>query len=622
MNRTLSDIDTISPTLLLSLLDQSDDAFIAVRAQDGRIVFANERATAYADCDRNELIGRPLYEFSQDLQMADWSVLAEQCRSARQLVFKTRVDDPAGRSVPIDVNARYIETADGDYIVGSLKNTVDIDHISAELADSERRFRTLAEHSLVGVYVIQRGRIRYANPHLARLFGYETDAMIDMPIAALVHEDDYEEVREKLRQREAGELWKAHYQFRARRRNGTYFPVEVSGCAVAYLGATATVGTLLVVDERQRIEQALEQSEQHLRLTLKAAHQGWYDLNVESGGIKVSDEYAEMLGYDPAGFTENLSRWAERMHPDDRQSTVSALNAYIQGKIPEFRAEFRQQTRSGDWVWLISIGSIVERDDQGAALRILGTHRNIDKRKHTEMAVRKLNDSLAARVRRCTEQLLTINKESAAFAHAVTHDLTAPLRGIDGYCRLLLENCRDKLGNEGELFVANIRSGVSQMYELIADLSSFPHRHEQSSALARFELSNLITRIATEKRNELACRSIELNTDVATGLTVQADYQDLQAVLRLLIDYAMLMPSPANASVLTIEAGPKGECSRIRLGRHGLNSRPDILRSQEHVEMLKTALDIVQQTVTRMGGRIWLENDTEAASAIFLELPR
>ena len=143
------------------------------------------------------------------------------------------------------------------------------------------------------------------------------------------------------------------------------------------------------ITERKRAEALLLQSEERLRLALKAANQGLYDLNVQTGEAQVSPEYATMLGYEPAEFHETNAAWIERLHPEDREPVAAIYRDYIAGKIPEYQVEFRQRTKSGDWKWILSLGRIVEWDVGGEPLRMLGTHTDITERKRVEEVLRE-----------------------------------------------------------------------------------------------------------------------------------------------------------------------------------------------------------------------------------------
>ncbi len=143
------------------------------------------------------------------------------------------------------------------------------------------------------------------------------------------------------------------------------------------------------ITKRKQAEAKLSEGEERLRLALTAANQGLYDLDLTTGEAKVTPEYAVMLGYDPATFEETNARWRDRLHPDDRQKIYGAYEAYIRGEIPGYEVEFRQRTKSGDWKWILSIGSIMSRDAEGRPLRMLGTHTDITERKQTDEKLRE-----------------------------------------------------------------------------------------------------------------------------------------------------------------------------------------------------------------------------------------
>ena len=124
--------------------------------------------------------------------------------------------------------------------------------------------------------------------------------------------------------------------------------------------------------------------EQRLELALRAANQGVYDLNVQTGEAVVSAEYALMLGYDPATFHETNAAWLARLHPADFEQAAKAYRDYLAGITSEYRVEFRQKTQAGDWKWILSLGRLVEYDSTGQPLRMLGAHTDITERKRNE----------------------------------------------------------------------------------------------------------------------------------------------------------------------------------------------------------------------------------------------
>ena len=143
-------------------------------------------------------------------------------------------------------------------------------------------------------------------------------------------------------------------------------------------------GAVSDITERTLAAATVRENAERLRLALSAANQGLYDLDVQTGQAIINDEYARMLGYEPSEFQETNAAWGERLHPDDRAHTYAAYSDCIEGRVPEYRVEFRQLTRSGDWKWILSCGGIVARAADNTPLRMLGTHTDITERKRAE----------------------------------------------------------------------------------------------------------------------------------------------------------------------------------------------------------------------------------------------
>ncbi|AMK78834.1 MULTISPECIES: EAL domain-containing protein [Methylomonas] len=142
------------------------------------------------------------------------------------------------------------------------------------------------------------------------------------------------------------------------------------------------------ITEMRGTQQALADSEERLRLSMQAAKQGFYDLNPQTGTMIINAEYAGMLGYDPACFDASIGSWTNRLHPDDRQRVIDTYQRYIAGELAEYRLEYRQRCADDSWKWVLSIGSIVERDAQNQPVRMLGTHTDIT---DSKMAAERLN---------------------------------------------------------------------------------------------------------------------------------------------------------------------------------------------------------------------------------------
>ncbi len=134
-------------------------------------------------------------------------------------------------------------------------------HTAGALRDSETRFRCMSENSLAGIYIVQDGRLAYANQALAKIFGYDPGELVGGDPRRLIHPEDQALVLDNLRRRLAGEAESAHYEFRGLSRKGEVVHLEVLGARVDLDGRPAVIGNLLDITGRKRAAEALAESE-------------------------------------------------------------------------------------------------------------------------------------------------------------------------------------------------------------------------------------------------------------------------------------------------------------------------------------------------------------------------
>jgi PAS domain S-box-containing protein len=159
---------------------------------------------------------------------------------------------------------------------------------------------------------------------------------------------------------------------------------------------THLIPSAVEIDERVRAEAALRESEQRLKLALRAGQLGFWDWHVASGRVVYGGEWAAMLGYAPEEIEPHVRAWESLLHPDDREATTRALDAHVSGRTPFYEAEHRLRAKDGRWVWVLGRGMVVERDADGRALRAIGTNQDISARREAEAALRQSEERLAA----------------------------------------------------------------------------------------------------------------------------------------------------------------------------------------------------------------------------------
>ena len=147
-------------------------------------------------------------------------------------------------------------------------------------------------------------------------------------------------------------------------------------------------GTLQDITQRKRAEASLLESEERLRLAMEATSDGLFDWHVPTGRTYYSPTYTRMLGYELEEFTTQITSWSELIHPEDQARVLAVNEACIQGAYDSFEVEFRMKARDGTARWIRGRGKVISRDDQGRAIRILGTHQDVTEKRVAEDLLR------------------------------------------------------------------------------------------------------------------------------------------------------------------------------------------------------------------------------------------
>jgi diguanylate cyclase (GGDEF)-like protein/PAS domain S-box-containing protein len=151
----------------------------------------------------------------------------------------------------------------------------------------------------------------------------------------------------------------------------------------------------LRLELEQKIEQQtseLKLNEERLKCALVAANQGWFDINLATREVLVSDEYPKILGFEPEEFEPNLNEWLQNIHPDDLDSAQTAFKQCQETGGPN-EMEYRRKSKDGRWIWIHSIGEVVEWDKDGNAIRMIGIHMDVTDRKRNEQVLRALAEA-------------------------------------------------------------------------------------------------------------------------------------------------------------------------------------------------------------------------------------
>jgi PAS domain S-box-containing protein len=489
--------------------------------------------------------------------------------------------------------------------------------------------------SPVGILFVDReGQIRFANPRAEQILGvpreeimrrgYQSPGWQITTHAGSPLRTGELPLRETL---ESGHTV-VNSSFAVKRPDGERALLSMN--TAPYLNAEGELGGTVViledVTEQKQHEQELADHDRLLRETQRIAQLGSYVLDLVDDRWSCSSKLTEILGIDET-FPLNLLGHFEIVHPDFRKQFIDSYLSAVMNSS-HFEMEYKVK-RHNDGVerWVAECCEL-NHDESGKLNRMIGTVQDITERKAAEEAIRSLNDELDRRVIERTSQLAEAKKEIESFSYSVSHDLRAPLRHINSYSAILLEEHAGSLSVEGRYYLERICSASSRMGKLIDDLLTLTRVGRAEMKRESFDISKVAIEVAEMLQEaDGRCRA---NFIIERGVRTDGDSTLVRLVLENLIGNSLKYSAQNEAP--RIEFGQtlvENNMTAFFVRDDGVGFdmaysanlfKPFQRLHGSEFEGTGIGLATVQRIVERHGGSIWAEGKEDEGATFFFTL--
>ena len=397
-----------------------------------------------------------------------------------------------------------------------------------------------------------------------------------------------------------------------------------------------------VNDMRHKLRAAyldVHDSEERLRLAMEATNEGVWDWSVANERVLYSPGWTRMLGYEPDELPAVYASWESRIHPADRGEVLEKLQAHLQGQTRGFIAEHRLKTKSGDWLWVVGRGRVIEYSADGAPLRAVGTMNDISALKEAEHKLLQLNEELEQRVLERTVDLEQArveaemaNQAKSSFLSRMSHELRTPMNAILGFAQLLDTSEKPALSPEQSDYVQEILFAGRHLLELINEVLDLARVESGrlNLELTEVDVANLAAECIALIKPLSEEKSLTVSSEVQAGCVAFADPLRLRQVLLNLLTNAVKYNQQGGKVTLKAHPdAPLGIYIGITDSGSGIAKEdlPKLFRAferlgaSEQVEGTGIGLALSQRLIEAMGGEIHVESEPGEGSTFWLTIP-
>jgi diguanylate cyclase (GGDEF)-like protein/PAS domain S-box-containing protein len=305
-----------------------------------------------------------------------------------------RITTPSGRKKWLEaVGSTPERQANGDVIWDTMVlDLTDRKQAEAAFRESESRFQTLADNvpGVIFGYCLRpdgSDQFTYISSEFLDLYGLSSDeALQDARVVwNVTHPDDLEMLRKSVMESaQTMQTWQS--QYRIITPSGQIKWVQgISRPTQHQNGDLIWDGLIIDISDQKFAEEKFREQQTQLDLVVEASQIGFYISDFRTETFMASPAYKIQLGYAPDAIEASPADWIERLHPDDRERTLTAFKEFMDNKA-SYSEDFRARHRDGSYRWIHSNAQLI-RDEAGTPIKMVGTRTDITDRKHAEIAL-------------------------------------------------------------------------------------------------------------------------------------------------------------------------------------------------------------------------------------------
>lgn len=288
------------------------------------------------------------------------------------------------------------------------------------------------------------------------------------------------------------------------------------------------IGVARDITQEHRAAEKLRRSEERYYMAMDAVEEGLWDWYLDSDALQCNPAYFTMLGYQPSKVLPSWQGFRALVHKDDWMQTAAKINEHLTNPTLAYEHEFRMKAQDGHYEWILARGSVVEYDNNNQPLRMLGTHKNITKRKEFEVKILEAKQEAEA-----------ANRYKSEFLANMSHEIRTPMNGVMGMIQLAQQT---ELDHQQSDYLNKAHSSANSLLHIINDILDFSKIEAGKLELEQvpFKLEDVLDAVVNVNVLAAQTRQLELILDPPNlPLTLLGDPLRLNQILTNVVSNAV-----------------------------------------------------------------------------------
>lgn len=374
---------------------------------------------------------------------------------------------------------------------------------------------------------------------------------------------------------------------------------------------------------RDHLEELVERRNRELLEAQRIARLGNWEWDITSNELKWSDEIYRIFGLMPRQFVASYEAFLRYVHPDDRQAVQKGVEDALNRRIP-YSLDHRIIQPDGSERFVHEQAQVYF-DGAGSPVSMIGTVQDITERKQAEESQKEFNEKLS----NYTAQLEATNSELSAFVYSASHVLRAPLRGINGLSRLLLDDFSDSLNEEGKRLMKALGKNAIEISRYIDDLLDYSNVGRKEIEPSTLDMEEVVRGVVNGLGTLVAGRKVKF--EIKKLPVAYGDKQMIRQVFANLLSNSAKFTGAKEAAMIEVGGRVEGKENvyYVKDNGAGFDMRYadklfgvfQRLHGDEEFDGTGIGLAVVKRIVEKHGGRVWAEGKEGEGATIYFTLP-